>query len=687
MKTPRWFIGLALLFWGWQTSLLPWAALMAAALEAAHFTKARWEFADTDLNRVCDLCIVLFLGAGMLLYSTEDRLVFVFKFAQTLPFCFFPAALAQSYGDRPSIPLSAFNWLLRRIPQSPVARVSFNVSYGYYAICLLAASASTHPNQFFYAGVSVLVLLALGSVRPNRVSWPAWITLAVLVTVCGKFSHQGLRQTQERMERALSGWIVELFRASSDPREYRTHIGFGGWGSLSAKIMLRLRVPASDVPPSLLREGAYDIFRKGTWIANTNDFTQVFLNSNDTAQLLPPSPIFSRVEIAGYFPDSEVLLPLPHGAFAIEDFSGVLRTNRLGVATVQASMGLLDFSADYRTGPSMDAPPGPPDLGVPDDERPVLAAVAASLGLSEMNERQKIRAVSRFFQDHFKYSLKSPRPARRNGTKTPLGRFLTESRSGHCEFFATATVLLLRQAGVNARYIIGYAVPDSARHGDTYRVRERHSHAWALVYFSDTHTWEQIDNTPSSRAEAAEAAETNPTWWESVSDFMSNLYFQFSKWRWGKTSFSLYAQWALAPLVLYLVWRILSTRRRQQAAAGAMAGPPEPVWPGLDSELYLINRRLAGGRLCRQPNEPLSRWEQRLEEAFPSSQTLRGIFLMHRRLRFDPRGLAAHERETLRHQATDWLAEFPPQLEQRDKSAVAKAAPRSGQGPVLEAGD
>jgi len=196
--------------------------------------------------------------------------------------------------------------------------------------------------------------------------------------------------------------------------------------------------------------------------------------------------------------------------------------------------------------------------------------------------------------------------------------------------------------------------------GDTYLVRERHSHAWALVYYSDTKTWEQIDNTPSSRAEMANAG---APWWEPASDFMSNLYFQFSKWRWGKSSLSLYAQWALAPLILYLTWRILSTRRRQQTGDGP-DGAPEPVWPGLDSELYLINSRLEGIHLGLQPNELLSRWQQRLEEAFPASRTLSGIFLMHRRLRFDPRGLAPRERETLRRQAADWLAEFPPQLEQ-----------------------
>jgi len=666
MKTPRWLIGLALLFWGWQTGLLLWAALMAAALEASHFNRARWEFADTDLNRICDLCVVLFLGAGTLLYSTEDRLVFIFKFAQWLPFCFFPVALAQAYGDRPSIPLSAFNWLLRRIPQSPLARTSFNVSYGYFALCLMAASASTRPNGFFYIGVSVLILLALGHVRPNRVSWRVWIALAAAVLLCGRFSHQGLRYVQNSMETALGGWIADLLRSSIDPRECRTRIGHGGDFPLSGKIVLRLRVPPGDVPPSLLREGAYDSYRKGTWTAGTNEFAQVSAILHGTAKLLPPKKVFSKVEIAGYFPDGEGLLPLPHGTFEIEDFPGLLRTNRLGVASVQAAQTLLDYQADYWTGPSLDAPPGPADLVVPEDERAALMEVAASLGLEQLNERQKIRAVSRFFQEHFHYSLNSPGRFGRNDRKSPLGQFLTQTRAGHCEYFATATVLLLRQAGVNARYITGYAVPESVRHGSTYLVRERHCHAWALVYNSDTKGWEQVDNTPSSWADVAEAS---TPWWQGTSDFLSNLYFDFSKWRWGKSSASRYTQWALAPLILYLVWRILSTRRRQQTAAGAMAGPSVPVWPGLDSELYLIDRRLAGVHLARQANEPLDRWQQRLEEAFPASPSLRGIFEMHRRLRFDPRGLESRDRELLRRQAGEWLAAISAQLEQ-NKPAV-----------------
>jgi transglutaminase-like putative cysteine protease len=585
--------------------------------------------------------------------------MFIYKFAQSLPFTLFPIALAQAYGNRRAMPLSVFSWLLRRTPLSPVARKSFNTSYVYFALCLLAASASTRPNRFFYIGVSLLVLLALSHARPRRLSWPAWIVLAAAVFFCGGVSQQGLRQLQVSVESALDSWIADLFHAPPDPRECRTHIGQPGAIPRSDKIALRLRVPPGDVLPYLLRECAYDSYTNGIWSARSNDYENVNVTVGGSARLLAPKPVFSSVEIARYFRQGEGLLVLPHGAFRIEDFPAFLSTNRLGVAKVQGGPGLLDYRAQYWPGTSMDAPPGPLDRAVAENEIPALQAVAAQLGLEKMTEeRQKIRAVSRFFLDHFIYSLNVPGNAR----DPTLARFLTRTRAGHCEYFATATVLLLRQAGVYARYVTGYAVPATARPGETCLVRERHSHAWALAYHSDSKTWEQVDNTPSSWMDAPEA---RPPWWEPVSDFLSNLYFDFSKWRWSKTSFALYARWALAPLVLYLVWRILSTRRRQRPAA-PQPGAAEPVWPGLDSELYQIDRRLAGVHLSRQPNEPLAHWQQRLEAAFPASPALGRVFRLHRRLRFDPRGLETGEREALRRQAGQWLAEFSAQLAQRE---------------------
>jgi hypothetical protein len=276
------------------------------------------------------------------------------------------------------------------------------------------------------------------------------------------------------------------------------------------------------------------------------------------------------------------------------------------------------------------------------------------LNLKGLTERQKVRAVSSYFFDHFTYSLDMPA---RNNQWTPLGQFLMKTKAGHCEYFATATVLLLREVGVNARYITGYAVPVGAREGDDYLIRERHAHAWALVYHSDSKTWEQIDNTPAGWVEAQQSP-----WWQPASDFFSDVYFQFSKWRWGKTSFAHYAEELLVPLILYLLVRIVTSQHRKAASA---ANADAPDWPGLDSELYVINRRLSELQLSRLPHEPLANWQRRLEEAFPASMGLGRIFQLHRRLRFDPCGLESQDRLTLKREAEAWLSEHAPPLSRR----------------------
>ena len=61
------------------------------------------------------------------------------------------------------------------------------------------------------------------------------------------------------------------------------------------------------------------------------------------------------------------------------------------------------------------------------------------------DERTKLLAVEKFFAGKFTYSTWQGTDKLPPTNTTPLTRFLLTSRSGHCEYFATATVLLLRE--------------------------------------------------------------------------------------------------------------------------------------------------------------------------------------------------------------------------------------------------
>lgn len=84
--------------------------------------------------------------------------------------------------------------------------------------------------------------------------------------------------------------------------------------------------------------------------------------------------------------------------------------------------------------------------------------------------------------------------------------FLQEAEEGYCIHFATAATVLLRAAGIPARYVEGYMVPVTA--GETAAVRGDMAHAWVEYYLSGV-GWVILDATPSDDSQPPQP--TDPT--------------------------------------------------------------------------------------------------------------------------------------------------------------------------------
>jgi len=270
--------------------------------------------------------------------------------------------------------------------------------------------------------------------------------------------------------------------------------------------------------------------------------------------------------------------------------------------------------------------------------------------ISGTNEEQKLLAVQNFFAAKFTYSLWQGPDKLATTNETSLTRFLLHSRSGHCEYFATATVLLLRELGIPARYAVGYAVHEASRHG--YVVRERDAHAWCLVWNEKNKTWEDFDTTPGSWI-GLEGKRASVMQW--FSDFWSWVGFQISKFRWGQDNLREYILWALIPVLAVLLYQIIFRRgrsRRLQPKVGKSAAAI--FWPGLDSEFYLLERELAARGVARLTSEPFSDWLTRAlaDPALTDLRTqLQELLRLHYIYRFDPCGLSSQEREALTREA------------------------------------
>ena len=95
MQSP--LLGIALVFWGWQTGLLPVGLAMAVALEARMLTRSRWDLSRHDFNRVSDLSAILLVGMAIYEVVANEMARAVTGIIQWLPMVTFPVIACQVY--------------------------------------------------------------------------------------------------------------------------------------------------------------------------------------------------------------------------------------------------------------------------------------------------------------------------------------------------------------------------------------------------------------------------------------------------------------------------------------------------------------------------------------------------------------------------------------------------------------
>ena len=146
--------------------------------------------------------------------------------------------------------------------------------------------------------------------------------------------------------------------------------------------------------------------------------------------------------------------------------------------------------------------------------------------------------------------------------------------------------------------------------------------------------------------------------WQWVSDTFSWLGYQFAKFRYGQNHWRPYLLMCLVPMLGYFLYQIIFHRRRHQPGVAVQA-TPAPGWPGLDSEFYLLEEKLARRGLVRRPGESPADWLRQAASdpgVAGMQDPLRQLLRLHYQYRFGPHGLTEKERKALRQQAQSCLA-------------------------------
>lgn len=149
-----------------------------------------------------------------------------------------------------------------------------------------------------------------------------------------------------------------------------------------------------------------------------------------------------------------------------------------------------------------------PQADIPDSLQPYLALPEATRQAAteyleqsfrpDASPSEKADIIAALVTDCAAYDLD---PEKMPADRTDFALwFLQEAEGGYCIHFATTATVLLRSAGIPARYVTGYLAEVSA--GKAVTVTEEDSHAWAEYYAPNLGCWIPLEATPAAEETA-----------------------------------------------------------------------------------------------------------------------------------------------------------------------------------------
>jgi len=660
MRISTGIVAAALLLWGWHNELLAVAVPLALIAELPRWVPWRWQLSDKDFERLADASTVGFVLLAAYQFDATGASG-IYGILRWLPVALFPLLVAQGYSTRERIDYTALFWSVR----AAVARGnvsdpgSIDIRLTYLVVCLVSASGGRAHPSLVLPSVVALIVWALWGNRSRRYTARRWAAMALAsIALCFLLKAATL-EARRFIEPLAMAYLQDRIAARGDPYRAYTAIGQIGELKLSDRIVLRVKPDASGQRPQLLHQATYQTFARNMWVSRRTSFDELRSSAEGSAWHVAEEPPHQRsVSIGAYLPYGKGLLAVPGGTRRVDNLpvDGVYR-NRLGALKVLRGPEVINFRAHYTPLEFTDAGPDDDDLGVPKEYRELFADLAARLELGSLEDRRAVERVRQFFAKDFSYTLNLDAP---RDESTPLADFLLRSRSGHCEYYATATVLLLRAAGIPARYAAGYSVQEYSELEERFLVRRRHAHSWALVWVKGA--WRDVDTTPVEWG-ALESAQG--PWWQPLYDFVSWLAFQFAEWRWEESDDAdrNWLLWLALPLLAILVWRLARRQRVARQRAGDDAAGGNIARQGADSAFFAIEESLVAAGHERRPGESTTAWIRRLAAsgAVPdAAELLIDIVPLHYRYRFHPAGLDGEGRRRLAAGTRRWLARERP---------------------------
>ncbi len=218
---------------------------------------------------------------------------------------------------------------------------------------------------------------------------------------------------------------------------------------------------------------------------------------------------------------------MPQREFGVDDYS--YRENLM--SSIDTSKGmeyvnkessfLNNFMLHYMNYLQLDAPINDEVYKIVDDIL-IGEAQAKEKTVEELTTHEKALAIRSYLMKNYKYVTNVGDNDEYNDF---VSNFILLDKKGYCTYFASATVMMCRIAGIPARYVEGFKMSDDKGEDGSYKVTNADAHAWAEILINPyRNQWAIVDSapTPTEHEEAQEEIELENTATENNPNNESN---------------------------------------------------------------------------------------------------------------------------------------------------------------------
>ncbi|WP_199337634.1 MULTISPECIES: DUF1475 family protein [unclassified Nostoc] len=393
MKAPAFLLSAALIFWGWQTGMWIFAIPMAVILAVHPLIRWRWDFSYEDFRNITNLCLMILVCLLVYLLITNRSLYLIYHLLQWVPLAFFPLLFAQIYYVNESLDIRKLFLFLTNTKKEPSHSLIVNLSYPYFAICILSAGTANSRDISFYMGMFLLISIALWLKRSPRFSVTLWLCLILCAGSIGFVGQIGVYQLQQQLEATVVEWLSNANSSgqATDSTNKRTSIGDIGVLKQSNQIVFRV----AGNTPILLKEATYDKYKSGFWLTSNPTFTAIKPDSSGkTWRLGNKTANSSTLNISATLNQGKGLLRLANGTFEIDELPvSRMEKNTYGTIKVEGKSDAIAYRVLFDNSQSLDSPPTADDLQISKSEIPAINQTISQLDIKDKSHQAILHVI------------------------------------------------------------------------------------------------------------------------------------------------------------------------------------------------------------------------------------------------------------------------------------------------------